>query len=543
MKKILALALAAVMVIGMMSIASAGTLTITRDSSYAGDSGDREYTWYKVFDVTPITNAPSGGGVADDGTPGSITNTITTAAYTADSTVAAKLDDATLSPANTWFTTTAIAGSTDKAVAWNTTVTEENAANTQAAAKWLVEKGAYTSSGTFTASGSSFTTSTNFDAGYYVIVPSEGDNYIALTLGTGNTTIAEKNKYPTIDKKQTTTSGGTYGDDDVGVKIGDKIYYQVEVKVPADANRDIIVTDTMSTGLAFDDNVVVTVGTTVPGTAIDNTSNANYEAAVKGGSDTWTWKYTIHPTDAIVGKYVVFTFSGTVTADALTSISRQNDVELDYNNGHYIETDHVEFDIGAAAIIKYDGATATESSGVLTPTGTSITYLTASFALTDSTGAAVKVSEATSGTVGVYVVDPEGASNEVTSDKDHDGVILIYGLDPDETYTLTETDTEAGYNLLAGTVSLAPVKAENTDVNTIKVVLANVDEIVAGNTSADAANTLTLTAADVVKVANNSGTVLPSTGGIGTTIFYVSGLLMVLGAATILISRRRADAE
>ncbi len=44
-------------------------------------------------------------------------------------------------------------------------------------------------------------------------------------------------------------------------------------------------------------------------------------------------------------------------------------------------------------------------------------------------------------------------------------------------------------------------------------------------------------------MANNSGFFLPSTGGIGTNILSVSGLIMVLGAATILISRRRADAE
>ena len=55
-----------------------------------------------------------------------------------------------------------------------------------------------------------------------------------------------------------------------------------------------------------------------------------------------------------------------------------------------------------------------------------------------------------------------------------------------------------------------------------------------------------------ISTKNNTGTrgtgflcspILPSTGGIGTTIFYVAGLIMVLGAATILIARRKADAE
>ena len=42
-------------------------------------------------------------------------------------------------------------------------------------------------------------------------------------------------------------------------------------------------------------------------------------------------------------------------------------------------------------------------------------------------------------------------------------------------------------------------------------------------------------------VENNGGTVLPTTGGIGTTIFYIAGLVLVLGAAAIIIARRKAE--
>jgi LPXTG-motif cell wall-anchored protein len=44
-----------------------------------------------------------------------------------------------------------------------------------------------------------------------------------------------------------------------------------------------------------------------------------------------------------------------------------------------------------------------------------------------------------------------------------------------------------------------------------------------------------------VKVENHQGTELPSTGGIGTTIFYVVGAILVLGAGVVLITRRRMD--
>ena len=51
------------------------------------------------------------------------------------------------------------------------------------------------------------------------------------------------------------------------------------------------------------------------------------------------------------------------------------------------------------------------------------------------------------------------------------------------------------------------------------------------------------TAAVEISVENNSGTELPSTGGIGTTIFYVVGALLVIGAGVVLVTRRRMDAQ
>ncbi len=105
-----------------------------------------------------------------------------------------------------------------------------------------------------------------------------------------------------------------------------------------------------------------------------------------------------------------------------------------------------------------------------------------------------------------------------------DGMIAVEGLDAD-TYYLEETKAPGGYNRLAG-----PVKVEIS--HTV--------------TDADAHMTHTLkqdaTVVEKVEIENKSGTELPSTGGIGTTIFYVLGSILVLGAAVLLITKKRMSA-
>ena len=115
-------------------------------------------------------------------------------------------------------------------------------------------------------------------------------------------------------------------------------------------------------------------------------------------------------------------------------------------------------------------------------------------------------------TEGYYYYDAENGSSEVVTDKD--GLIVIRGLDGDKTYTLTETETLAGYNLLDGPLTLA--------------LAADTNEYEASPTSA-------------TPVPNNQGTVLPSTGGIGTTIFYALGSALVIGAGVILVAKKRVN--
>lgn len=84
------------------------------------------------------------------------------------------------------------------------------------------------------------------------------------------------------------------------------------------------------------------------------------------------------------------------------------------------------------------------------------------------------------------------------------GKIVIKGVDLGE-YTLTETKAPAGYNKLNGDKAF----------------------------TVEAGNTL------VVEIENQSGSVLPSTGGRGTTLFYIIGGVLVIGAGVLLVTKKR----
>ena len=137
----------------------------------------------------------------------------------------------------------------------------------------------------------------------------------------------------------------------------------------------------------------------------------------------------------------------------------------------------------------------------------------------DATKAATIVDGKSTGWVAIPGASADGAiawpaNTILTTDKD--GKIHIDGLDAD-TYYLREIKAPAGYNEL------------NTDV---KVTIDHEGKITVDD-SADKT--------DLVKVNNNSGTELPSTGGTGTTVFYVLGSILVIGAGVLLVTKKRMN--
>ena len=113
------------------------------------------------------------------------------------------------------------------------------------------------------------------------------------------------------------------------------------------------------------------------------------------------------------------------------------------------------------------------------------------------------------------------------ADGDNKARFNFTGLDAG-TYILRETTTPTGYNTCQDvTVEIAAAHYENTEregVTKVHMIRDNKDT-------------------NQITIENNKGTLLPSTGGIGTTIFYVTGSIMVLGAAILLVVKKRMSAQ
>lgn len=135
---------------------------------------------------------------------------------------------------------------------------------------------------------------------------------------------------------------------------------------------------------------------------------------------------------------------------------------------------------------------------------------------------------------------------------DANGLFKVIGLD-DGTYTLTETKAPTGYNLLNAPVTLkldaTTANGQNWDVFDATKALTNLT-LTVDTGAAQPAKTPgegdSFGKYGVVEttVLNTSGSSLPSTGGIGTTIFYVAGGVLVVGAGVLLITKKRAkDAQ
>ena len=128
---------------------------------------------------------------------------------------------------------------------------------------------------------------------------------------------------------------------------------------------------------------------------------------------------------------------------------------------------------------------------------------------------------------------------------DNGGMIVINGLDTNS-FDITETKAPNGYTLPVDDFTIAPQEVGSTVTTTTFKVYMKGGKIVSKETEGATEETIG-TAKDIVAtplvVVNEQGTALPSTGGIGTTIFYLIGAILVIGAGVVFVTRRRMHSD
>ena len=345
----------------------------------------------------------------------------------------------------------------------------------------------------------------NLPLGYYLVDTSLG---ALLSLGSAHTNviIEEKNEVPTF-KKEVQDSTGAWGKENTA-KIGDTVNFKSEFTIGKGNDYDYYFKDTMSEGLTLNTNSIIVQAKQKDGTLTDVTKgNDTYTELTSSETDKFT--FGLKFAQAFIQQYregtVVITYNAVLNENAKIDTSNPNDATLTYNNktlkGH-TDTYTYQFDL-----VKYY-VDAQNVKQLLDG---------AEFKLFDNengTGKAIKFIKNANGTE--YRVAKQGETNAVdTIETLKTAKINIKGLDK-KTYYLEEIKAPGGYNKLK---------------QRVQVNLTN------GSLKADAYNTFN----NGVQVENKSGTTLPSTGGMGTTLFYVVGGLLMVCAVVLLVTKKRME--
>lgn len=326
----------------------------------------------------------------------------------------------------------------------------------------------------------------NLDAGYYLITSTNGTlAMVDTTPANPNPAVDEKNPNPTVDKKVKEDSTGTWGDSN-SAQIGDTVYFQTSVTLMKGA-KNYVLHDKMGDELTLNADSI---------TVADLTKDTDYTVVTTGLTDGCDFEVRFNQNylnTITAPKTLVVTYSAVLNEKAKVESAALNDTQLTWGDANHTEWDQTETNTYKFAVLKYAGADTAKNP-----------LAGAVFQLKDAKGNVVKLVKVSDTEYRVANGNETGAVDSFTTVAT--GNIVIKGVDLDN-YTLVEIAAPEGYNKLKD-----PVKV---------IVNAN--------------NAL------VVEVPNNTGAELPSTGGIGTTIFYVVGGILVVGAAVVLTTRKRME--
>jgi len=544
-RKLASLLLALVMVLGMVGSAMAGSITIKKAPNVSLDG--KTFNAYKILDLEMFGDA---GYVYT--VPAELKNF-----YATEFSISADVGDFD------YQVTQEIA-----AMQSNSTQLFAFVARALAAAK---EAGITPATATGTAAES--VKIDNLPLGYYVIEDVGAATPISALMldSTGEQMeVTLKADKPTIEKKidgDNDEDEGTNGlvDNNTGA-IGDKVPYVLTSKVPdmtGYVKYFYVVTDTLSKGLTFNDDVVITIGdkTLVKDTDYSLTATKNEDGTT---SLEIVFKNFIQY-QAQKDAAIKITYSATINEQAVIgSAGNPNKVQLEYSSNPNIEpssgdkpgegdpTGKTPEDITRTFVTevklnKVDPAGNKLAGAEFEITGTTLNKVLVTkqayvedaagtyYMLKNGTYTTEEPTESNSDayvstetkyalktTTEVVAVVPETVKAKATTGPD--GQIVFTGLSAG-TYTITELKAPEGYNLLQKPIQVViGWKAPESDTTDCTWSYDWTDAAGEGNT---------------VTVVNKAGTVLPSTGGIGTTLFYIAGSILVVGALVLMITKRR----
>lgn len=423
-------------------------------------------------------------------------------------------------------------GETDAAVIAEKISGEEYDSTTAKAFAKLAGANVTTASGSATSSAG-LTIISGLAPGYYLVKDKDesqnGKNaaYTRFILQVvGDATAQLKNDTPTVQKKvkDTNDTAGTTTDwqDSADYDIGDTIPFQLKATLPAHISEYdhyyVEFTDTLSAGLTFDKITKVTAdGTTLTSDQYTVTTTSNSD-----GTTTLSVIITDVKAVATITKDddIVVEYNATLNSKAVIgSAGNPNKVKLTYSNNPN--------NTG-------DGTSKPGDTGE-TPEDTVIVF-TYKVVVNKVKEDGTSPLEGAEFTLSKKLAD--GSLQEVAVVKNTAGTTFTFsGLD-DGDYVLSETTTPDGYNKIDDVEFT--VTAEH-DVESDSPALTKLSgDVTTGSLEFTSSTTDGSLTTDVV---NKKGSVLPSTGGMGTTILYVVGTILVLAAGILLVTKKRMDAK
>lgn len=362
--------------------------------------------------------------------------------------------------------------------------------------------------------------------GYYVVTTTQGQQLISVDSTMPNATIVDKNSSSPSNLTKTASSND--------VSIGDTVTYTVSFKT---SNYD-------GAGEAAKEIVSYTIEDTLP----DFLSDVEVTSIIvdNDGKDTTTGDQ--HDVTAqFTNKKIVIDWYDETNNKFL------------YNNGATVTITYTAKVTDKAAIAgtgntnKVTVRWTTKDSEQPDPDGIekNETIYTYAIALkkVNNKGVALPGAvfqfpfyvQSTADTDGAYIyagdTAKDGLTKQITTPAD--GVIVVKGVKSGR-YEITEFKAPDGYNKLTTPVTVEAAKTSST--TTSKTVYLDENGNVTNETTATEVKVeLANIAATAVVVVNKAGTELPSTGGMGTTVFYVLGTVLVLGAVVLLVTKKRMN--